>query len=561
MIQHCQISGEQFEVPSDDLRFLEMLAPKIGDKRYALPPPTISPRERQRKRLAFRNERRLFQRQCSLSGKNIVSMYSPDKPYPVYAKDIWWSDKWDPLAYGREIDWSRPFFEQLAELSLVAPRLCLVTAADADEYNSSFVNFAGGNKNCYMIFDSDFNEDSMYSNVLKHSRDCVDCSYLYSSELCYECVDCSRCYELSYSQNCSGCTESSFLYSCIGCTNCFGCFNLVQKQYWIFNEPVGKERYLQFISEQQLRSRAFVDEERARFSDFIRQAPRKYCQNLKVENCLGDHIENSKNCYQCFNISEGEDLRYCDSLYSAKSCMDVSSFGEKIERVYESGTIGVQGSDLYFCEVCVPNCSNLLYSIECRLSKHSFGCVSLKNNAYCILNKQYSAEDYAKTVDRLIHHMSETGEWGQFFPYSLASFGYNETIAQESFPLTRSEAAQLGAKWSEFVTPPPNVPTLTEIPDNISDIGEEILGKALLCEVSKKPFRVTKPELAFYQRVGVPLPRRHPDVRHLERMSERNPQQLWERVCAETGQPIFTSYSPFRQEIVYGEEAFISCLS
>jgi len=487
-------------------------------------------------------------------------MYSPDKPYPVYAKDVWWADNWDPLAYGREIDWNKPFFEQLQELSLVAPRICLVAAADADDYNSHYVNFAGSNKNCFMIFDSDYNEDSLYSNVLKHSRSCMDCSYIFNSELCYECIDCSQCYALSYSQNCTNCADSFFLYSCIGCKNCFGCYNLAQKEYWLFNQPVGKERYIEFMRTQKLSSRSFIENERSVFIELLLDAPRKDCRNLRTENCVGDHIEQSKDCFQCFNVTEGEELRYCDSLYYAKVCMDVSSFGEKIERIYESGTIGVQSYNLHFCEVCVPICSNLLYSIECRLTKDSFGCVSLKKNSYCILNKQYSPEDYVRTVDRLIAHMRETGEWGEFFPYSLASFGYNETVAQEYHPLLKAEALKLGAKWSDYNAPVPDVPTVTNIPDDISAVGDEILNKALFCKTSKRPFRISKAELSYYRQMELPLPSEHPDVRHTRRMSERNPQELWERTCAKTGVPILTSFAPLRPEIVYSEKAFLDSM-
>jgi hypothetical protein len=32
--------------------------------------------------------------------------------------------------------------------------------------------------------------------------------------------------------------------------------------------------------------------------------------------------------------------------------------------------------------------------------------------------------------------MIETGEWGEFFHPSLSPFGYNETVAQEYYPVT-----------------------------------------------------------------------------------------------------------------------------
>ena len=83
---------------------------------------------------------------------------------------------------------------------------------------------------------------------------------------------------------------------------------------------------------------------------------------------------------------------------------------------------------------------NILYSFHCRNSSNLFACVSLRNKEYCILNKQYTKAEYETLVPKIIEHMKKTGEWGEFFPASISPFGYNETVAQEYFPLTREEA-------------------------------------------------------------------------------------------------------------------------
>jgi hypothetical protein len=36
--------------------------------------------------------------------------------------------------------------------------------------------------------------------------------------------------------------------------------------------------------------------------------------------------------------------------------------------------------------------------------------------------------------------MEKNGERGEFFPSSLSSFGYNETVASELYPLSKEEA-------------------------------------------------------------------------------------------------------------------------
>ena len=90
--------------------------PAAPQREYPIPPPTLSPDCRAQRRLAFRNERHLYHRKSDLSGKQIISCFSPDKLTKVFSQDEWWSDAWDPLEYGRDFDFSRPFFEQFAEL-------------------------------------------------------------------------------------------------------------------------------------------------------------------------------------------------------------------------------------------------------------------------------------------------------------------------------------------------------------------------------------------------------------------------------------------------------------
>ena len=78
-----------------------------------------------------------------------------------------------------------------------------------------------------------------------------------------------------------------------------------------------------------------------------------------------------------------------------------------------------------------------MYCLFSHNINQCFGCVCLKNQSYCIFNKQYTKEEYEILVPRIIEHMMKTGEWGEFFPSSLSPFGYNETVAMEYFPMTR----------------------------------------------------------------------------------------------------------------------------
>ena len=65
-----------------------------------------------------------------------------------------------------------------------------------------------------------------------------------------------------------------------------------------------------------------------------------------------------------------------------------------------------------------------------------------------------------------------------------------------------------------------------------------------------------KQELIFYIERAIPLPTKHPDQRHKERMEQKNPRKLHERQCTECGKNIITTYSSDRQEKIVCESCY-----
>ncbi|MBU1757580.1 hypothetical protein KKG31_00040 [Patescibacteria group bacterium] len=84
----CAISSKEFVIFQSDLDFYEKISPTFHGKKYTLPRPTLCPEERQRRRLIWRNERKLYKRECDKTGKSIISVYSKDHPYVVYDEKV-----------------------------------------------------------------------------------------------------------------------------------------------------------------------------------------------------------------------------------------------------------------------------------------------------------------------------------------------------------------------------------------------------------------------------------------------------------------------------------------
>ena len=233
----CKECKSAFEIPEMEKAFL---------KKVNLPEPIKCPDCRRQRRFAWRNERRLYHRKCDLTGKQIVSIYSPDKPYKVYDQHEWHSDKWNALEYGRDFDFNRPFFGQMDELIKTVPKLSVFTSRNE---NSDYTNGAQQDRNCYMIFVSDHDEDCLYSYGIDSSKDCLECLNCYQCDLCVECIDCSASYNLAHCEKTHNSSDSFFLYDCKNCRNCFGCYGLRGKEYHIFNEPHSKEEYSKKLKE------------------------------------------------------------------------------------------------------------------------------------------------------------------------------------------------------------------------------------------------------------------------------------------------------------------------
>ena len=103
----CPVSRTEFTITDTDIQFLEKVSPVINEKKYQIPVPTLCPPERQRRRLAWRNERNLYKRTCDLSGKELISNVAPHHPFPVYEKKLWFGDDYDPSNFGRNFNFDK----------------------------------------------------------------------------------------------------------------------------------------------------------------------------------------------------------------------------------------------------------------------------------------------------------------------------------------------------------------------------------------------------------------------------------------------------------------------
>ena len=189
-------------------------------KQIAVPPPTFCPQCRLQRRLVFRNERHLYQRTCDLCGKTMVAIFKPSVPFPVYCTPCWWSDKWDPTTYGREVDWSRPFFVQFAELFQVVPK---AGTMQLENENSEYNALLAFSKNTYMSPGCYLVENCFYVRKSQSCKDCLNSAFLNKCELVADSTNCENCYSSHHLINSHGCSFSSYLMDCANLQHSFMC--------------------------------------------------------------------------------------------------------------------------------------------------------------------------------------------------------------------------------------------------------------------------------------------------------------------------------------------------
>jgi hypothetical protein len=556
MTKECLICNIFFKISDEDIIFYE---------RIKVPIPTLCSDCRQQRRYAWRNERTLYRRACDLCGKSTVTIYSPNKPLKVYCLKCWWGDGWDTSIYGRDFDFSRSFFEQYYELQNEVPRMALLSK---NSVNSDYTNHSGDIKNTYLSFCCFNTEDVSYSTWVIKSRNCIDCSYIFDSgEKLYECIDSRKSYGCQYSVLLENCVSCYYSYDLHNCNNCFLSSNLRNKNYVFKNKQYEREEYIKKVSEYNLGSHKVRINLYDEFINLMmNDSIHRYVISERNINCTGNMVFNSKNSKNCFDAETLEDTKNIYASLSLKNSMDLYHVGWGTELSYElHGCRGLYNSK--FCHLCYDN-RDIMYSDSCQNCQNLFGCISVKKGEYMILNKKYKKEEYEVLKNKIIEHMKNTGEYGEFFSPSISPVCYNETQGNFYMPLTKEEVFSHGWKWEEKVPGIFGKETISinNIPDDIASVDESILKEIFICSECNKNFNLTKDEFSFYKVENIPLPHFCPSCRYMKRFNIRLPRKLWSGVCkcdrvghGHDGKceiKFKTSYNPERKELVYCEDCY-----
>jgi len=333
------------------------------------------------------------------------------------------------------------------------------------------------------------------------------------------------------------------------------------------NKPVSKEEY-QAKKKDILSSYDKLEEVKRQFEELKKQSLVKFSHQIKCKNATGDYMYNCHDVVGGYDVEDAKNCRYIADAEGPIDSADLNNSYYKPELTLDSMGL-LQTFNVKHC-VYTLYASNCEYSDSLTNCESCFGCVGLRKKKYCILNKEYSKEEYEKLKSEIVESMKKEGVYGDFLPPRLSPFGYNETLAQEYFPITEKEAAERGFNWQKETsgTYGKETVSVSAMPQTIAEVEDNITEEILACKDCGKNFRVTRGEFDFYKRLGLPLPRKDFECRHQDRMKKRNPRKLWHRacMCEVENHPLHsgikcpnefeTAYAPGRPETVYCETCY-----
>jgi len=365
--RQCTKCKCDFMLDANDFSFYEKMK---------VPAPTVCPDCRFKMRAVWRNEMSLYNRTCAKTGIPIISMYNPASPYIVVSHEYYESDAFNGGDYSREYDTSRSFFEQFDELLKSVPKAAtFLSTGDGPTVNSNYSNYAGGLKNCYLVFNTGPAEESLYCRGMRKVKECCDSYFGFQNELLYECVNTQESSNVVYGNNVNAGLDCKFISNSSGCTHTLCSVNQRNASYTIFNQQVTKgefEAKIKEIEGSYLRMEAIKKE----FEVFEVTFPKRATHSIKSVDSTGDYLFGCKNVRDSFEVASGEDCRYIFSSKEIKDSYGTIGYGFRSERLLECTSTGYS-TNCIGCAAATA-CQNVMYSHFMRTSQDCIGCDSMR---------------------------------------------------------------------------------------------------------------------------------------------------------------------------------------
>ncbi len=500
--QVCVLTGEKWNLPPAEIDIY---------KKFNVPPIEVSPNTLWKKMAYYDCGFQFWWNRHAETGKPVLSFHHPASGVRVLPDKEWHTKDFSDIFEMPEL--SQSFFEQLRKLELRVPLLATFNRLEPE---NSIALMSMGDRDSYFVFACK-SERSFFSGgafgLVNASLVWLGSNISESHNILHS----QRLHRCQFVRESLDCLNSSFLFDCRNCKNCFGVTNGRNREYVFFNEQLTKKEYQNRMAEIDLGKRSVVEIWSEKFEQLLLKKtvwPENF--NVSTEQSSGDYLTNAVRCTECFSSDNNpvDDWRSAWVYGNSQGC------------AYGWGLM--DNTDVYMSVSC-PNSNrtkfsyrsfrldNCEYCLMCADCQDCFGCIGLKNKKFCILNHQYSEEEYFVRLDEIKTNMLSRGEYGSYLPVSLATTYVPEGGAVIYCGAAPEELEKIGglvfdpkdegATGVDRLTTTPR--NREEIPDSIDDLTDDWLGVPIFDEKAKRTFSFFKPEVEHYRSLRIAPPNTH----------------------------------------------------
>lgn len=524
---------------------------------------------------SYINDKHLYNRKDSKTGKNLISILSEDYNWEVIDANNYRIQLVDDLwfKYSKEI-WP-DIFDDFLKLYNDFPKPSRLVFQWVE--NGDFSSHVGTSKNLYLSY-CVFSEceDIYYSLKITDSKNVFDSYHIASSSNIYSSHTIGTSHDVSFSRNSVDCSGLLFCSDMNNCKECIFCCNQVNKSYMVYNKQYTKEEYesiKKWIYEKlwDYNSFKFL---KNKFQEFLDQNLSDATINMnncqKVNGEATFYSFNSVNVFAGTWVSNSANVMIGGDFSDDKwnNIINSLEFWTNCENSICAFSFGYNTYNVNYCGF-VSSSSNIDYCFDMEWCEDCLFCVWLRNKKYCILNKQYTKQEYFKLREEIVNHLKYTGKWGENIAFSSSPFPYNDTLSYDIFKVNKviySDGKEeiidenavwtVNVLWDSFISDaiydmwwnekikikwrtknkeiniPENMKILkSENIANINQVWNDILDKTIICEESGRPFRIIKQELDYLKKKWFPIPRVHQENRIDKILSDRPKWQMHVWIC------------------------------
>lgn len=461
---------------------------------------------------------------------------------------------WYPMHETISLEWRFDFMNTYKKFFLNSQKM--IVQQWFENENSDFAECYGA-KNCYLSFGVWQEAENILYSMMSHTNlysvfnsfsVVWDCSNIYSSR----CV--TKGYNIFFSSNIHNARDVWFSANLVWCTECILCYDLENKSFCIENKQYEKDVYI--LMKQKILSNTWMYQ---KLYEDVLEIPIDNKHSTDVTWCGIIWSRSLFNAYFAQYVIEWRNIFLWGGKYWWKYFYDCFDAGnQEDEHLYAVNYVWETSSHVY-CTIWGAHLHNVYYSYHMEWCSYCLWCIGLKNKSFCIFNKQYTKEERHQKVDEIFTKMEQEWILGDFFPWSMNPFYFNDTAAyliDDSFTkeeveakgyLRRDEVVKVDipewvevvktseldeyewwrvggwfitSKWSNIRSnnsPRPAGTPLFEGGDEPTEAERRIdpsILKKVIQDDQWNVYKIVKMEYDFLMKYGLPLPRLH----RLERM-------------------------------------------